>query len=299
MSQSQKIKNIVFSGGGLKGLAYIGALRALEEYGIIDEITSFAGSSAGAIAATMFSLGYTHSELYDFIRNFEYQHVRDIQLFGVIENFGLETGLKIERFLQIMIKRKTGKMELTFAEHYELTKKKLSITAVSLNDKQLEYFNVDTSPEMPVYLAVRMSMSIPILISPVRWKNKLYVDGGLLNNVPIDLFKDQAENTLVFMTEKSEQNGAEQPINDFETYCYRVWDCMHSELTAMKLREHKLEMFNVVKIKTDQSAISFNLTRADRKMLYKAGYRHTTLVLKRVKNSLFTSIVEETDTMKA
>lgn len=292
-----KFKNLVFGGGGLRCMAYIGVLRALEEYGVIPAIESYAGASAGAIFATMISIGYTHAELKDFIRNFEYEYVKDIQLLGITENFGLETGNKIERFLQLMIRRKTGKMELTFAEHYEITRKKLYINAVCLDDCSSCYFNVDTHPTMPVYLALRMSIALPILISPVRWEGKLYVDGGLLDNLPVSLFDGEHEHdkTLVLRVERPPKG--DEKIDRFESFCFRTFSCIFDELVRLKHKDMKLEKYNVISISTDgHNAFSFNLDKHDRKKLYRSGYATASAWLKKDETviGLVQSIVKET-----
>jgi len=166
-----KIKNLILSGGGLRCMAYVGALRALEEYGLIQGVEKFAGTSAGAIFATLFSIGYHYTELYDFVRNFNMDNLKDIQILGITENFGLETGLRITRFLESLIKYKTGSRHTTFKEHFQLTGKRLYINATCLDNGTEVFFSVDTHPDMPIVIALRMSIAIPIIISPVRWNN--------------------------------------------------------------------------------------------------------------------------------
>jgi len=277
-----KFKNIVFGGGGLRCLSYIGALRALEEQGIIPHIKAYSGASAGAIFATMLSIGYTHAELKDFIKSFEYEYVRDIQIFGINENFGLDTGNKMERFLQLMIRRKTGKLELTFKEHYDLTKIKLFINSVCINDRTLHYFNVDTHPNMPIHVALRMSISLPPLISPIKWENKVYVDGGLLDNIPVSVFNTEQEQTLIIKIEKYEAQS--QNIPDFETYCLAVIDCMFNELVRLKHKDINLDKYSIINIPHGgHSSFSFSIDKQQRKRLYRNGYTVSSTWLKKLK----------------
>lgn len=291
-----RFKNLVFGGGGLRCLSYIGVLRSLEEQNLISQFENFAGASAGAIFATMISIGYTHSDLLDFVINFEYEFVKDIQILGVPENFGLDTGQKIDRFLQLMIRRKTGKTDLTFQEHHELTKKRLYINAVCLDDYSLHYFSVDTHPAMPIHVALRMSISLPILISPVRWEDKLFIDGGVLDNLPVALFRNEPAVTLAVCVERVTDKTA-QRIDKFETYCFKVFNCIYDELVKLKRKEMCLEKFTVISIVTDgHTAFSFNIDRHHRKKLYRNGYRAASSVLKKIipqSNGLVQSIVDE------
>src|SRR3990172_11172229 len=109
-----KIKHLVFSGGAIKGLSYIGCYKALEDLGLIKNLETCAGCSIGAVFSTLIVLGYTGEELYDFILHFTYHDIRDLNFLRAFNNYGLETADKITRFLGAMIKRKTGNPQITF-----------------------------------------------------------------------------------------------------------------------------------------------------------------------------------------
>ena len=109
-----KIKYLVLSGGGLRGLAYIGCIRALEELNMLADIESFAGASIGAVMATAIVIGYTSQELYDFILHFKYHDIKDINILGFLENYGIDTGNKIYHFLRVFIKKKIQIDNITF-----------------------------------------------------------------------------------------------------------------------------------------------------------------------------------------
>lgn len=261
-------ENIVFSGGGLRLFSYIGVLRALEEFNLLKNIKNFAGASGGAVVAAMIAMGYEHDELYDFIRNFDYTHLKDIQIFGINENFGLETGLKIDRFLQQMILKKMGKRELTFLEHYEATGNTLTVNATHLNNNKTVYFNHMNSPDMPIHVALRMTISLPAIISAVKWNGSVYVDGGLLENFPIKVFKP--EKTLGITLTKSAL--ITDNIDDLLQFLYGVWSCVYR--TVNKLDDQLLKDYDIIQIATPKySAFQFNLKRSDRKKLYKFGYK--------------------------
>lgn len=293
-SKKQNFKNIVFSGGGVCGYSYIGVLRALEEYNIIQGITSYAGSSIGAVCAMMLSIGYRHSELYDFIRNFEYKYVQDIQILGVIDNFGIETGQKMERFIQIIIRKKTNKLELTFKEHYEMTGKKLYINAACLDTAKTVYFSIDTHPDMPIYLAVRMSVAIPFLIAPVRWKDHLYVDGGLLDNLPVYNFKNHSATDTLLVSVYNNSTSAKRLIHSFEVYCYSVIECMNININDHKRKMEEHHKYVHIRINTGKyTPFSIMVKKNDRKQLYKMGYREALKILKN-NDGLVSSLVNET-----
>ncbi len=125
---SQKIyeyKNLVLEGGGIRGLAYPGALKVLEQKGIIKNIERVAGTSAGAITALMVSLGYNSYEIDSIIYALKIQQFNDGKnIVGKIrrvkKEYGIYKGDKFERWLSQVIKDKTGNPNTTFFQLHQL-----------------------------------------------------------------------------------------------------------------------------------------------------------------------------------
>src|ERR1041385_798007 len=106
-------KNLVFEGGGIRGLAYPGALKILEEKGVIKNVERVAGTSAGAVTALMVGLGYNSHEIDSIIYTLKIQQFNDGKnIFGKIrrirKEYGIYKGDKLERWLAQVIKNKTG-----------------------------------------------------------------------------------------------------------------------------------------------------------------------------------------------
>lgn len=211
-------KNLVLEGGSVRGIAYVGVLKALEEKNILQQIEKVAGSSAGAIAGLIISIGYNSAEIDSMIRKLAIQQFNDGKggVFGkytrLKRDYGIYKGRKFEKWLLKLVKHKTGKEQLTFAELHELhlkdgRYKDLYCTGTNLTKQRLEVFSYEHSPSMPVALAVRISGSIPFYFEPIALNDdkikisdkdtlstrNYYVDGGLLCNYPISMF-DTCEN---------------------------------------------------------------------------------------------------------
>ena len=77
-----------------------------------------------------------------------------------------------------MISKKTSMIETTFEQLFETCGKELRITAVSMNDASLVWFDRHTHPDMPVALAVRASTSLPFVFAPLEYEGDRFVDGG-------------------------------------------------------------------------------------------------------------------------
>ncbi|MEJ7694415.1 patatin-like phospholipase family protein [Daejeonella sp.] len=207
-SQIRNYENIVFEGAGMRGIAYTGVLRQFEKSGISNNIKKVGGTSAGAITALMFSLGYNSDEIYDIISGTKFQKFNDGEFifFGGFSRlngkYGWYKGDNFIKWLEKIIKSKTGNSEITFKELQEKGFKQLYVTGTSMNKQKLLIFSSETYPQMKVKDAVRISMSIPLYfeavfidsIGRVYKKHRgvenldVVVDGGIMGNFPIFMF---------------------------------------------------------------------------------------------------------------
>lgn len=207
-SQILNFRNLVFEGAGIRGIAYSGVLKELENVGIIKGISKVGGTSAGAITALMVSLGYQSDEIYEIISETRFQKFNDGEFifFGGItrlkKRYGWYKGNNFTNWLEKIIKNKTGNSEITFEELQKKGYKDLYVTATCLNKQKLLIFSADSYPKMKVKDAVRISMSIPLYFEAVFidslgkvYKNNekgkdldVVVDGGIIGNFPIFLF---------------------------------------------------------------------------------------------------------------
>lgn len=187
------IDTLVLEGGGVKGIAYGGGACALETAGLLDGITTFRGTSAGAIAAALLASGMgceaMHAALWS-VRLDELVHSGGIlsSLEQLRTNYGLHDGAQIQRHVEQLLVSQLGSSagNITFSELRQRTNKTLQIAATSLTTSRLTFFDADRTPEVSVALAVRASSTIPLLFTPTIIGGEMYVDGGLLRNLPIE-----------------------------------------------------------------------------------------------------------------
>ena len=189
-------KYLVFEGGGVRGIAFGGVLQFLEEYGLTEEVDGWAGSSAGAIVAAAVAVGYTAQEVVDLLMATDFNQFKDdswgvvFDIIRLFTQYGIYKGDAFYAWFVTLIERKTGDGKITFRELHERTGKTLVLTGTCLNKAKTYYFN-HTNPEfadMPIALAVRISMSIPLFWKAVKLGDDVLVDGGVLNNYPIWVF---------------------------------------------------------------------------------------------------------------
>lgn len=166
---------LVLSGGGVRGFAHMGVIQALNENGIYPDVIS--GTSAGAIAATLYADGYTPEEVRGFFK--EKELLKYIEI--IIPKKGLVKMTGIIKLLKKYLRAKT----------FEELKIPIYIAACNINTGKTEYFS-----EGELLKPLIASASIPVLFEPVKIGPHLYVDGGVMDNFPIKPIEGNADQII-------------------------------------------------------------------------------------------------------
>jgi NTE family protein len=195
-------RNLVFEGGGVKGIAYVGAMEVLEEKGILKDILRVGGTSAGAINAVLLGLNYSVAETKEILGRLNFRRFLD-DTWGIVRDshrlvneFGWYKGEYFRDWIGEIIERKTGNSESTFLEVAGLKAARgfrdLYFMGTNLSTGFGEVFSHEHTPRMCLADAVRISMSIPLFFAAKRsLRGDVYVDGGVVDNYPVKLFDRQ------------------------------------------------------------------------------------------------------------
>jgi len=170
--------SLVLGGGGARGCAHIGLIRALQELHV--PIDTIGGTSIGAIVASFFALGLNSDEILakiDIIAR-ESNPIKDLTLPMV----SLMTGGKLNKSLQ----RLYGDVQIE-----DLWVKYYSVSA------NLTRAQTEVHKQGPVWKCVRASMSIPGHIPPIVFNGELHVDGGVLDNLPVDVMREICDGIVI------------------------------------------------------------------------------------------------------
>ncbi len=159
---------LVLSGGGARGIAHIGVIKALEEYKI--SASHIAGTSSGAIVGALYANGCSWSEMLDFFNS--------IQIFSFDKYAVNKPGfIDTEKFYEIFLRYLP-------IDNFKNLKKNLFITATNLLNGELKVFS-----EGELIKPILASAAFPGLFTPVKIDQNYYIDGGTLNNFPVDIIK--------------------------------------------------------------------------------------------------------------
>jgi NTE family protein len=197
MSTTQPYTNLVFEGGGVKGVAYAGALEVLDSAGILAQVTAVAGTSAGAITAALVALGQTPDELRETMLALDFGQFEDGGMEGpwrLVEHFGWYRGDAFKHWMQAAVKQRLGSADATFADLADANGLDLHVVATDLTLQVSQVFSAQTSPDTAIADAVRMSMSIPLFFAAVSEAGSVYVDGGVVWNYPVEIFDGDEPN---------------------------------------------------------------------------------------------------------
>jgi NTE family protein len=165
---------LVLGGGGARGFAHIGVLRSLAERGIKPVV--IAGCSMGGIVGALYAAGHTHE---DIPRMFD--EVDTIKMLALPKMGALIGGKGIAREMEKHLPKTFQELEIP-----------LAVTAVDVQDGVTVVLN-----EGPLIPALRATSALPGIFSPVDYRNRILVDGGLLNNVPIDVARTMSSLPMI------------------------------------------------------------------------------------------------------
>lgn len=202
---------LALCGGGMRCIAHIGVFKALEQEGMLQHIKHILGVSAGALFGLCYVLGYSLVDLERLAVSLDFTILQNIQpesLFQFPFTYGLDTGENLDKFVVSLLTRKGFSPDTTFAELAARRPIRFSCYATDIVLSKVVLFQVQTTPNISVRVALRASMSLPVLFTPILDpRNKhLLMDGGVLHNLPL-VFQTEEErkDTLAIMFTKSEK----------------------------------------------------------------------------------------------
>ena len=263
----------LFGGGAVRGLAYVGAIRALEELGV--EYDIIGGSSVGSVFAALVACGYKSYELENLFMKVNFELFKDIH-FGFGKTFALSKGEIFVDWLNELISKKAdgkNKNNLTFAD----LKQKLVIITTNLKTFTTQEFSKIKTPDFEIAKAIRISSSMPGLMPPFKYNGADLVDGDLQKASPMwkltDTLNTSASRIMEFRLEGDCSNEAKSPISFINTIYSCVTDIATDFVTEMYGQNDK---YDCIRINTgDIFFADFNLDKDSRRKLINSGYEQT------------------------
>ena len=266
-------EGIVISGGGLHGISYIGALKALEEKYELSTIKEYAGTSIGSLVCLCLNINMKIDNIKDIIDNKYFFDKKDINICNFNKQYGIDTGERMKLLIIYILNKQDIHINVTFQELFDIYRKKLTITGTNLTLSVIEYFNHEKTPHMRVLDAILISSRIPILFTQYTYNNQVYLDGGLLDNFPFEQI--QAKKSLGIKT-KCVHNVKEYTIF---TYIYQIFETVRSNIENKKIPD---DLFIIEIDNGNIPILTYDYTEYINE-LYMNGYTHMHKMIKQIK----------------
>ena len=292
----------LFGGGAIRGAAYCGTVKAMEELGINPNIV--AGSSVGSVLAGLVAVGYNAAELKDIFLQVNFELFRDLQ-FAIGPQFALSKGEVFLDWIRDLIEQKFYGESYKKGSHKAVTfndlDKNLVIITTDLSSFECKEFSKSETPDFEVATAIRISCGMPGLMKPYEYNNRVLVDGDLQKSSPMwKLSKNlQPQNSriLEFRLE-GDFEGNEKNTIEYINSLYSYATIIATEF-IMDIYNDK-DKYDYIVINTgDINIVDFNLAAEKREKLMKAGYQQTIDYFKKVlpkKKEKFLSIYQQIET---
>jgi len=273
---------LCIAGGGIKILPFIGILQHLINTKFIDLklINKIIGVSSGSILALMLILDFNMNEIIFFFNNFDFKQViPNSNSSELLFNYGMEDSSKLNNVLKTLFIKKKFKLNYSFLDLYNDKKKQLVISVTNLTKKRVEYWNYLTKPDTPIIQSIIVSCCYPIIFKPIKINNYYYVDGGLLDNFPIQL--GNKKTTLGLVTKTSHY----QNFENFIDYCGQIINLTISSKDIAKINLYK-NIYNIISVKNNTEVFDFNLSKKKIKEKIYSGNNIAKKFLKKIINKI-------------
>lgn len=274
----------VFQGGGIRGIAFVGALQVAEAKGY--RWKRVAGTSSGAIVAALLAAGYRAEEMKEILHEMDFAQLMRktgwmrVPVVGgplqLLRKYGMYPIEPLEHWLK---QKLAEKGIVTFRDVEE---ERLRVVVTDLTSGEMTVFPDDLSryglkpQEVPVARIVAMSCAIPYFFQPLRLRTKgqhhLMIDGGVLSNYPVWLFdsKEKPRWPTFGFRLVSDHRQKRQLTGNFWQYTQALLKTMISAVDHLAVRE--ADAVRTIFIPTGHtSATDFSLTPDEKEALYRAG----------------------------
>ena len=281
---------IALSGGGIRGVAHAGALRALEDSKLNVDIIG--GTSSGALVASLYAMGYSPYYIYILFKRYakDIAEIESAPIISGIGNFmfnkkvcmnGLKTGESIEKaYNNLAIKKGIKRIQ-------DIKKMPLVIPSVDVLDshkyvftnqipdecKNKKYYITDIS----IGKAVRASSSFPCVFSPCEYKEHKFLDGGVLDNIPVEEVKKQGADKVIAINFKADDVNNESNMMDI---AMRTIDIMGNKISEESIQKSDY----LLTIETDKTGL-LEVDKLDE--CYKYGYKAMAGKIEEIKEMLY------------
>lgn len=227
----QSARYLAFGGCGMKGVTYMGCLKALQQRPGHAEwhrrLRGTCGSSSGCLAALGFLVDVDATVAIERMQSLNVDSVVPyMDLNAIFARYGVDEGEEVRRFIREVFAACGLAYDTTFRTLHRLTNRDLRICVTNLSRRRLDIFSHLTTPDVVVSDAIYWSMTVPFVFQPETYLGDVMVDGCVLAYVPYDVWP-VAETVVFYATgvNTGNQGTARQDIKDLQSFAAGVMSC--------------------------------------------------------------------------
>ncbi|AQN68265.1 patatin-like phospholipase [Saudi moumouvirus] len=264
-----KYKNLVLSGGSVRGISHIGAIKVLIDKKILDlkKLEAVAGTSAGSIIGLLIVLGFDIDEIWEFVLELDMKKVVNPDIFLVLSKCGVETGRILYNLFEEILYTKTNHKHINFKQLYEITKIRFIVVGSCLTTKKPIYYDYINTPNFKVSMAIRISIGMPLFFAPIDIDGNKYIDGAILDNYPISLFNKELDKTIGILI----CNEYNTNYKYFEQYFFAVINLFMHQYYLKTADQYVENTICVNKSPDNVFIFNFDLDNETKKKIFNCG----------------------------
>ena len=264
--------NLCLGGGGIKVISFLGVLKYLKKYNYfpLKNFNKLVGVSAGSIICFLLNIGYTINELEEFVLNFHFNKLLpESNTENLLFHYGLGTTEKLKTVLILLLKNKLQQNDISFEQLYQKTKVKLQIGITNLNTNKFELWDYQLKPKLSIIEAVSISCNLPFVFRPVKFNKEFLIDGGILNNFPINYFENNELTSTIGICCNNNKNHTFDNI--FE-YISKVFSMVTSNKDKIRIEQYKNNV-DIIEITAKDNTLDFEINSEVIKKRINFGYQ--------------------------
>ena len=287
---------LVISGGGPKGMSFVGVLDTLQNYTTfcIKKLKILSGSSIGGVICVAICLGYTVEEIKKWFLSTDFTSLcpalYDSSYYYKIlpllsKTYSLSTGVEIKDILIRTFIYKKCDPNITFKELYEKTGKCLILTGSNILSRQCEYFSHEKFPDMKVLTALLITTRIPYVFPHIEYNQSLYVDGHLFDPFPIkgcgrSNIKQNKGKILGIISCSTNNNKNIKNIENIKDFTFSIIEGLSFQYMKKSLSKYKK---CVIQVELDKDFFNLKATKEEMIEMFKTGNLASLSYLKKYK----------------
>lgn len=266
---------LIYSGGGVRGIAYVGILDGLQRYfaskqdDLYTKVKGSGGTSIGALFGLLTVCGMEQEDLVENTMDpFLATLFNGIDITNLIKDWGLISQESVVEWINLLLYRRFGKRSMTLDHLYRKTHKEFRVCVWNSTLAKKEFWDHTNEPTMLVAQAISTSMALPGIFVPTRHRGYNYQDGGATNNCPVDMFP--LERSLVFRFSNVSNGFA--PTTVVEYLFQSIYAPMvHFEMATLKTvpEDHQHRVLSLDVGWCNQ--FNFGLNKCDKFLLFLQG----------------------------